>query len=238
MSVPPLGIIANVDMTARPPFRDGQREIVHTRYGAVELFRDEGWVLLHRHGRDGRVPPHRINHWAHVAALRDLGVRGVVAFCSTGGLRPALAPGTWLIPDDFLCLAPPITFFDDEARHVTPVLDGGLRTALAEAMTRLALPHVAGGTYCQTAGPRLETRAEVRMIARFADVVGMTFAHEATLCIEAGLPVAAACHVHNLAHGVADSVPSDAAIIAHKRRDVECIAAVAGILVTGGREAE
>ena len=51
-------------------------------------------------------------------------------------------------------------------------------------------------------GPRLETAAEVRLLATFGEVVGMTFAHEATLCNEARLPVAALCSVDNMAHGL------------------------------------
>ncbi len=239
MKCPPLGIIGSVDLTGVAPFSAGEQLLAHTRYGSVELYHGEGWALVHRHGRDCQLPPHRINHRANVAALHELGVRGVVAFCSVGGLRADLAPGTWVVPDDFLSLAPPVTFFDDQARHVTPKLDAALRAVLVEAMSSLGLPHHDGGVYCQTAGPRLETRAEVRMIAQFADLVGMTFAHEATLCIEVELPVAAACHVHNLAHGIAGSVPSDVAIVDSKRRDAETIGAIAQVLIArAGRQAQ
>jgi len=53
-------------------------------------------------------------------------------------------------------------------------------------------------------GPRLETKAEVAMIAQFGDVVGMTMAHEATLCQELGLAYASICSVDNYAHGIID----------------------------------
>lgn len=227
----PLGLIVNADLTAHPPFDAAQRRHVSTPYGGVTLWTGDGWVLLNRHGPSGAVPPHRINHRAHIEALRQCGVWGVVAFCSVGGLRPDLAHGPWVVPEDFLSLAPAVTFYDEQARHVTPELSRELQAAIVRCLADLGLPYVAGGVYVQMPGPRLETRAEVRMIATFGDVVGMTFASEATLCIEAGLAVAAACHVHNLAHGVAGSVPVDTAIVAQKRYDTQTVAALAAALV-------
>ena len=61
---------------------------------------------------------------------------------------------------------------------------------------------VDGGVYAQTKGPRLETKAEVRMLSDYADVVGMTIASEATLACELGVGYAAVCSVDNLAHGL------------------------------------
>jgi 5'-methylthioadenosine phosphorylase len=59
--------------------------------------------------------------------------------------------------------------------------------------------------YWQTTGPRFETAAEVRMIAAFADVVGMTIGSECVASRELGLAYAAVCVVDNLANGVADT---------------------------------
>ncbi len=59
-----------------------------------------------------------------------------------------------------------------------------------------------GGVYWQVAGPRIETAAEVRLIAQHAHVVGMTVASECIVAGELGLPYAALCVVDNLANGV------------------------------------
>jgi len=71
----------------------------------------------------------------------------------------------------------------------------------------IVVPHdyinLDGGVYVQTHGPRFETKAEIRVLGQFADIVGMTMANEATLCCEAGIPVAALCTVDNYANGVA-----------------------------------
>jgi 5'-methylthioadenosine phosphorylase len=52
-------------------------------------------------------------------------------------------------------------------------------------------------------GPRFETPAEIRLIARFADVVGMTAASECIVAQEIGVPYAVICVVDNLANGIA-----------------------------------
>ena len=60
-----------------------------------------------------------------------------------------------------------------------------------------------GGVYWQAPGPRLETRAEIGLIAAHADVIGMTVASECIVAGELGLAYAAICMVDNLANGVA-----------------------------------
>jgi len=54
----------------------------------------------------------------------------------------------------------------------------------------------------QTRGPRFETKAEIKVLATYGNIVGMTGADEATLCKEAGLPYMCVCMVDNFANGV------------------------------------
>jgi 5'-methylthioadenosine phosphorylase len=56
--------------------------------------------------------------------------------------------------------------------------------------------------YWQSVGPRLETPAEVRLIAQHADVVGMTIGSECVVADELHLRYAAVCVVDNLANGI------------------------------------
>ena len=58
------------------------------------------------------------------------------------------------------------------------------------------------GVYWQARGPRLETPAEIRLVAAHADVVGMTVATECVIAGELGLRYAELCVVDNLANGV------------------------------------
>ena len=86
--------------------------------------------------------------------------------------------------------------------HSGPSFDPILRTDLLKVLTSFN-PHPAG-TYTQTRGPRFETPAEVRMLATAGHLVGMTCAHEATLCKEMALPYAVVCMVDNVANGLAE----------------------------------
>jgi 5'-methylthioinosine phosphorylase len=67
---------------------------------------------------------------------------------------------------------------------------------------------VDGGTYGATQGPRLETAAEIRRLARDGcDLVGMTGMPEAALARELGLAYACVAVVANWAAGCGDDAP-------------------------------
>lgn len=211
---PPLGIIGGSSFLEglAPLSSDVELELreVDTNRGAVMVREGAGMVCLLRHGEDRYYPPHRIRHHAHVLAMEKLGVEHVVAFASTGSLDPDIAPGDVVVPDDYLSRHPPPTFCEDEPLHIVPELDAGLRGFLLETARHAAEadPATVGGdiretgVYGETRGPRFETRAEVRALARDADLVGMTAASEATLFQERGLKYAVLCIVDNWAHGV------------------------------------
>jgi len=178
-------------------------------------------LFLSRHGTGKPVPPHRINHRANLWALRESGARTVISSASVGSLKKDIRPGTLLVPDDYLAPWHQVTYHEEEARHVTPGFDASLRAKLLEAAERVHLKVRDGGTYVQTLGPRLETPAEVRMIAQFGDVVGMTMAAEATLARELGLKYAALCSVDNYAHGITDHPLTFAHIKAEQKKNEE-----------------
>ena len=64
------------------------------------------------------------------------------------------------------------------------------------------------------------------MLKAFGDVVGMTMAHEATLCCELGLPYASLCSVDNYAHGIGDEPLSDEEIRRRARENSGRVEAV------------
>jgi 5'-methylthioadenosine phosphorylase len=168
----------------------------------------DGFVFLRRHGEVGYRPPHRIPHHAHVLAFEMLGVRRAAGLASTGALRGSLRPGQVIVPDDYISWQPPPTFAADEYLHIVPALDPAVRDLLIRAARDAAgdsatAPAVTdGGVYVETRGPRFETAAEVRMLAQYADVVGMTVASEATLMQERGIAYAVLCIVDNYANGI------------------------------------
>jgi 5'-methylthioadenosine phosphorylase len=172
--------------------------------GGVVTLLDRGThVVLQRHGVDTYVPAPRVDHAANVRALMDAGCDRVLAVSSVGGLRAELGVGTFVAPDDFIALAGTPAVHDDARGHVVPAFDGEWRTAvLAAARDRGHTDVRDGGVYWQSPGPRFETPAEIGLIARFADVVGMTAASECVAAQELGLRYAVLCVVDNLANGV------------------------------------
>ena len=161
-------------------------------------------VFLARHGADHRIPPHRINHRANLWALKELGATAVLAMASTGSLKKAIRPGSFVVPHDYVAFWSVPTFHDDDVVHATPDLDPTLRDALAAAGTAAGASVRSRGVYVQASGPRLETPAEIRHFATLGDIVGMTMASEATLASELGLPYAAVCSVDNYGNGLVE----------------------------------
>jgi purine nucleoside phosphorylase len=183
----------------------GERREIDVGGGSVAVHDAGSFVALQRHGLDGYTPPHAIDNVANVRALRELACDRVMAIGSVGGLRTELGVGTLLCPDDFIALHIGASSFDDARGHRVPGFDAGWRRRVVEAWAGApGAPLRDGGTYWQTIGPRLETPAEIRLIAAHADVVGMTLAGECVIAGEQGLAYAAVCVVDNLANGVGD----------------------------------
>ena len=84
--------------------------------------------------------------------------------------------------------------------------DGAVRQRRARAAASIGEPLAPEGTYGCTQGPRLESAAEIRRMARDGcDLVGMTGMPEAVLARELGVPYAALGVVANHAAGMGDS---------------------------------
>jgi len=158
-------------------------------------------VSVDRHG-DPYVLPHMVDHEGNMRTLADAGCDRVLGISSVGGLRPDLGPGTYVVPDDFIALdLGPVTSLDTVEAHRVARFDEAWRREVVDAL-RAAGEVKDGGVYWQVAGPRIETAAEVRLIAQHAHVVGMTVASECIIAGELGLPYASLCVVDNLANGV------------------------------------
>ncbi len=200
------GIIGGTSLFDTRLISECREEVVDTRYGDVYLLVCSGFVFIPRHGRDRNIPPHRINHRANIMAFKELGIDRVIGVTSVGSLREAIKPGTLFVPHDYISLCNIPTFFDDEIVHITPCLAEDLRLELIEAANSLNIPVIARGVYYQSVGPRLETKAEVRFIKDYADVVGMSMGAEATLAAELGIHYANLSSVDNYAHGITPEV--------------------------------
>ncbi|GIG57187.1 purine nucleoside phosphorylase [Longispora fulva] len=146
-------------------------------------------AFLPRHGTDHRYPPHKIPYRANLWALRELGVRQILAPCAVGGLRPDHGPGTFVLPDQVVdrTTSRVGTFFDEGAHHTSfgdPYCPAGRRAVLDSAEVDI----VDGGTMVVIEGPRFSTRAESQWYAaQGASIINMTGMPEAILARELGL---------------------------------------------------
>ncbi len=175
---------------------------VETKYGIVTYKTRGDQVLLNRHGFDVPLPPHSINYRANIRALADLGIRDVVSLNSVGSLKQTLPPGSLVSCADYVALQQgPATYFDDELKGGAPGIANNLVPRLVEKLAS-EFRIQTGKVYVQMRGPRFETKAEIRVIQNWGDVVGMTLAHEADLCTELGLNYNSLAIVDNYANGL------------------------------------
>jgi 5'-methylthioadenosine phosphorylase len=222
----PLGIIAGSVLLHRKGIFAGLREeIVETKFGRALVFCSAEIAFIPRHGKDPdrHILPHLINHQANLQALKELGVREVLGVNSTGSLKRRLKPGMLVVPDDYIMPSAGPTVVSGKAIHITPVLNAEVRRKWLEAAHDCAIEVLDCGIYWQTAGPRLETRAEIAMMARFADLVGMTMASEAIIAQELELPYASLCSVDNYAHGLEERELTMNQILRHAQRNTKAI---------------
>jgi 5'-methylthioadenosine phosphorylase len=147
--------------------------------------------FLPRHGRGHRIPPSGINYRANIEALKRVGVTDIISVSAVGSLREHLAPGMFVIIDQFIdrTFARVKSFFGEGlvahvsmARPVCQRLGEHLHAAAREAGIDVAK----GGTYLVMEGPQFSSYAESELYRTWnCDVIGMTNMPEAKLAREA-----------------------------------------------------
>ena len=175
---------------------------VATKYGAVTYKSRGEHVLINRHGYAFPLPPHSINYRANISALAELGFKDIVSLNSVGSLKKDLPPGTIVSCSDYVCFQQgPVTFFDDELRGGAAGIANSLIPKLIAELAPEFTIHP-GKVYVQMRGPRFETKAEIRVVQDWGDVIGMTAAHEADLCSEINLRYNSLALIDNYANGL------------------------------------
>jgi len=166
----------------------------------LKNFQKNNVVFLQRH--EGNTPPHKINHKKNIMTLKKQGVGLIIGVNSVGSLKIKIHPGSIVVPDDYINLFQVQTIFNTRKEHIVPSIDNDLRNKIIKASKKLNLEVHQKGIYFQTIGPRFETVAEINMIKKFADIVGMTMGSEATIANEMGIRYASICSVDNYANGI------------------------------------
>lgn len=184
------------------------KKLVKTNYGEVEVsildIFSKKVAFIPRHASGHSIPPHKINFRANIEALKNVGVTKIIATNSVGSMNTDMAPGSFVIPDDFLDFSQDRkkTFYEDKVVHidVTEAYCPQLRDVLAKSGDVIL-----GGTYVCTEGPRFETPAEIKMFKMLGgDLVGMTGVPEVTLAREKEMCYNSICIVSNYASGISD----------------------------------
>ena len=214
-----LAIIGGSRLAQLPILQVTHRQIVRTPFGdpscALTFGRigSHNVVFMARHGYGNSIAPHEINYRANIWALHSVGAKKVLAIGSVGGIRPDMAPGMLVVPDNIIdyTWGRKHTFYEGPDRPLVRVdfthpYDAELRQAVLAAAQAGQVPCIDGGVYAVTQGPRLETAAEILRLQRDgADMVGMTGMPEAALAREMGLQYLHVCHIANWAAGKGSS---------------------------------
>lgn len=178
------------EVVVKTPFGPPSDAVVRGRLGDTTL------LFLPRHGRGHRIPPHQIDARANVCAMKMLGATHLVSISAVGSMREDIAPGDFVVVDQFIDLTKKraSTFFEDGVvAHVAfadPVC-AHLSSAVAQAAERAKVRVHRGGTYVCIEGPQFSSRAESLLYRSWGvSVIGMTGMPEAKLAREAELPYA------------------------------------------------
>ena len=163
-------------------------EILTGRIGDIRL------AFLPRHARGHKLSPTTVPYRANIAALKILGCTDVVSVSACGSFRDEMAPGDFVVVDQFIdrTFAREKSFFGTGCvAHVSvahPVC-ARLSDVVAEAAEATGVKVHKGGTYLAMEGPQFSTLAESKMYREVwgCDVIGMTNMPEAKLAREAEL---------------------------------------------------
>jgi 5'-methylthioadenosine phosphorylase len=197
MTTPVIGIIGGsglyeidglADVSWRrvaSPFGETSDEFCFGSLGGQQV------VFLPRHGRGHPLPPSAIDFRANIDALKRCGVTDIVSLSAVGSLREDLAPGDFVLVDQFIdrTFAREKSFFGPGCvAHVSmahPVC-GRIGDALAAGAGDAGITVKRGGTYLVMEGPQFSTLAESELYRSWGcDVIGMTNMPEAKLAREA-----------------------------------------------------
>ncbi len=192
-----IGIIGGTGLYQIDGFEDAQWVAVQSSFGKPSdhlLIGDLGEyrvAFLPRHGRGHRVSPSEVNYRANIDALKRAGADRILAFSAVGSLKEELAPGTFVLVDQYIdrTSGRECSFFGKGfVAHVSmadPVCST-MNDAVEEAANNLGINFVRGGTYLAMNGPQFSTRAESNLYRSWnADIIGMTNMPEAKLAREA-----------------------------------------------------
>ena len=192
-----LGIVGGSGLYDLPGLENPRWETVTSPWGEPSdqiLFAEiDGLPIrfLPRHGRGHKISPTEINYRANIDCMKRAGVTDLVSISACGSFREELAPGVFVLVDQFIdrTFAREKSFFGtglvahvSVAEPVSPAVVDELEKALKTEN----IQHQRGGTYLAMEGPQFSSKAESHLYRSWnCDVIGMTNMPEAKLAREA-----------------------------------------------------
>lgn len=193
-----IGIIGGTGVYDSGLFSDKREIKVYTPYGdpsdfiTIGEYAGKQVAFIPRHGKGHRIPPHKINARANIWALKELGVRRIIAPSAVGSLSYDYKPGDIALPDQFIDFTKgrQYTFYDGgQICHISMAdpFCPQLRGIASRVISKLNYTFQPRATYVCIEGPRFSTRAESKFFRDVlkAEIIGMTLVPECTLAREA-----------------------------------------------------
>lgn len=213
-----IAVIGGTGMNQWPGLDIREPRVIETPYGSpsapllIGKIHGVDAVFLARHGEGHTLPPHSINYRANLWALRETGVKSVVAIAAVGGIAPWFPPAAVAAPVDLIdyTWGRAHSYSDgsgDKVQHIefNEPYNARVRRELVHAALAAKIDIVDGGVMGVTQGPRLESPAEIKRMKRDGcDMVGMTGMPEAALACEIGLEYACLALSVNWACGIGE----------------------------------
>ncbi|MCX7921797.1 MAG: S-methyl-5'-thioadenosine phosphorylase [Clostridia bacterium] len=181
-------------------FLENVEEIdIDTPYGkpsdkiALATYEGKRIAFLPRHGKNHQFPPHKIPYKANIHAMKQLGVKKIIAPTASGSLQANVKPGDFVICDQFVdrTWGRNDTFYDGEdVQHISPAHPycEELRKIAVATGESLGITTHERGTVVVIQGPRFSTVAESRWFSKMGwEVINMTQYPECYLAREAGI---------------------------------------------------
>ncbi len=194
-----IGIIGGTGIYDPSMFKEERNVKVYTPFGepsdlvSISLHGRRKIAFLPRHGKNHTIPPHNVNYRANIWALKEIGVKRIIAASAVGSLREEYKPGDFVIPHQFI---------DRTKKRADTFYQGGrichisvadpfcpeLREVLIKAGKTIGVTVHREGTYVCIEGPRFSTRSESKLFRDWgADIIGMTLYPECVLARETEL---------------------------------------------------
>ena len=173
-----------IDVTT--PWGETSDQILSGEINGLQIY------FLPRHGRGHYHSPSTVPYKQNIFALKKLGVTDILSVSACGSLRDDLAPGDFVLVDQFIDR----TYLRDKSffgkgcvAHVSlahPTCDK-FSDIILTIGKKLNIKIVSGGTYMTMEGPQFSTLAESKLYKDNwkCDVIGMTNMPEAKLAKEA-----------------------------------------------------